>query len=617
MSRRGSAIALRTLGCMAASLFASAAGYPFVAELAAANAHAPSALLRTRLGGTVTGMTTRARSTPPRSPSGPPLLGAQAVAPGVTESEEPSASAPPSGGDVLAQNGLSSPLCRTPFVLPRTAASSCQTSGFVAAPQPTGNYAFDVNIDTGIGHWSNDASATVQDFAQLGWVALVAITHALVVMFEWSYSLNLLGGDAMGQATHALHRAGLTFTDPWMALALSIASALTAYHGLVRRRVAQSVGEALSGLAMIAAALWVIANPVGTIGALARLADEAAIGTLAATADGTGEPPQATLAVSTSGLFGAAVTAPWCYLEFGNVGWCENPQRLDPRLRQAALAIAARLRSSCQSACVGRTESQALAARLLGEARTNGQLFLALPANELERNSTKARGTLLNVLCGGGEGADKCRGPTAEQAEFRSERGTDSRIMGLLTIWLGALGMLLLFGSLAVRLLVAGAAALLYLLLAPAVALAPALGESGRSVFSAWFARLLVACVSKLTYSLLLGVLLSVTHVLLGLTALGWWAQWCLVSAFWWTAFAKRRRALSLLGGTNAPWRSTPVRVFDRHASGDVALSRFARAGGRLPAWAGLALRTPPSLSRSDPHRHAPHAGMTARRLPE
>ncbi len=58
----------------------------------------------------------------------------------------------PSGaGDPLVENGLSSPLCKgaTSGGLSSAAQSNCQTSGFVGAPAPTGNYAIDVHIDVG------------------------------------------------------------------------------------------------------------------------------------------------------------------------------------------------------------------------------------------------------------------------------------------------------------------------------------------------------------------------------------------------------------------------------------------------------------------------------------
>ncbi len=444
------------------------------------------------------------------------------------------------------ENGLGSPLCRDPEGLSATEQRSCQTASFVAAPDPTNDYAFDVNINTGVSKWGNDVSATLENFAQLGWMVLVSATHGLVVMFEWCYSLNLLSDSLLREVTVALHDARLSFTEPWMAIALAIASTLAVYHGLIRRRVTDTIGGALAMLAMMVGGLWVIADPAGTVGAVEQWANQAGAGTLAVVASGSPSHPERTLAESMQVLFIGVVGKPWCYMEFGDVDWCENSGQLDPGLRKVGLAIAdsEEKKSGCHDLCdAGASPGDrtlAASAVLLREAQTNGELFLALPANEPERNSVKNKSTLLGVLCGGGESADKCRGPTAPQAEFRSEKATGSRLLGLFLIWAGALGMLLLLGFLALRLLYAALMGLFLLLLAPAAVLAPALGDGGRSAFRGWALKLMGAVVAKLTYSFLLGVVLLMMKVLLGLTILGWWTQWLLISAFWWSAFIKR-----------------------------------------------------------------------------
>ncbi len=118
----------------------------------------------------------------PRAPSGPPLLSVGTVGGYASTPNEASASAPPSAGDVLAANGLNSPLCRSIAELPATVRRSCGTAGFTASADPTGDYAFDVNINTGLGDISNDASVVIQDFSEHAWMALVVVTHALIVM---------------------------------------------------------------------------------------------------------------------------------------------------------------------------------------------------------------------------------------------------------------------------------------------------------------------------------------------------------------------------------------------------------------------------------------------------
>jgi hypothetical protein len=499
-----------------------------------------------------------------RAPSSPPLVGYGEAA-GAGGADQAGAS-PPREADPLVSNGLGSPLCRATLgqgELSAAARRDCETSGFVAAPAPTGDYGIDVHIDTGLlGLSSGGMLAAVQDlFVTPLWMALVWAVHALVVMLEWCFTIDLLDSASVSSGVgRGLREMQSAFTEPWLATVLAIASVLAAYNGLVRRRVGETVGQALLMFAMIGAGIWVMLEPTGTVGALGRWANQASLGTLAVTARGAPAGAGRALADSMQSVFAAAVEGPWCYLEFGDVSWCRDPARLDPRLRSAALKIAAaeaalvgcRESTSFLGPCAASGSAQAKtlehSSLLLREARSNAAIFLALPANGPARNSINEPGSLLQVMCRTSD-ATSCRGATAAQAEFRTNGGTWSRVGGLLLIVAGALGMLLLLGFIALRLLAAALFSLLYLLLAPAAVLAPALGESGRAAFRKWAAHLLGAVVSKLLFSFLLGVVLAVLAILAQLQALGWWTQWLLMSAFWWGAYARRHQTLGVTAG--------------------------------------------------------------------
>jgi hypothetical protein len=547
---------------------------------------------------------------PSRAPSGPPL------SIGIASEQGPSASAAPSGEDVLVGNGLDSPLCHSPTALPTSVRQNCEIAKFVGASDPTGDYAFDVNVNTGIGEVGNDMAATIQNVVGFGWMAFVAMAHGLIVMLEWCYSLNLLSGSLLGEITRALHDSRLTFTEPWLTFTLAVAAVLAVYQGLVRRRVAETLGQALAMLAMMVGGLWVIADPGGTVGTLEQWVDQAALSTLAIVASGRPSQPQGTLAGDMQRLFGGVVTGPWCFLEFGQVSWCRDSGSLDPRLRAAALVIARReqTQSGCESLCdsdaAAKDRTLAASAALLREADTNGELFLALPANEVQRNSVTRKGALLNVLCGGGASADKCSGSTAAQAQFRSEKGTQQRVIGLVLIWIGGLGMLLLFGFIALHLLTATLCALFYLLLAPAAVLAPALGDGGRSAFRRWTMRLLEAVVAKLIYSFLLGVALMMTSALLDLSVLGWMAQWLLISSFWWTAFFKRGQMLGLIDGTARGAGASPQRSLAHRAKQAIETPRAALAPTRW-AWRKLHSPAPDAERRRERTRRTHQAALT------
>jgi hypothetical protein len=416
----------------------------------------------------------------------------------------------------------------------------------------------------------------------------VWLVHALLVALEWCYSLNLLGGGGLRQIGDALRTAQATFTQPWLALVLAIAAVLLIYEGIVRRRVADSIGQAALTVAMIVFGLWLIADPAGTVGAVSRSVNDASLGTVAAIEAGTPGHSERTFADALGGVFQTTVTGPWCYLEFGNVAWCADPARVDPRLRAAATKIAADDRnaagcgSSVAAACTvggSRTAASLLTeANLLMQARTNGEFFLALPANGPMRNSINDERSLLRTICGT-TNATACAGPSAAEAEFRTSSGTWPRAGGLLFVTIGTVGNLALLGFICLRLLSASLLAVLYLLLAPVAVLAPAFGDGGRAAFRSWSARLLGALVAKLVYSVLLGVVLLMLRILLNLDALGWWTQWLLIAAFWWVAFVHRHQLLGQLFGDAA---RHGARIMPR-APGR-GLMRIARAPARIAA---------------------------------
>lgn len=496
-----------------------------------------------------------ARPVPARAPAGPSLL-APSQSGGAAEDEAAGASRPEA--DPLVSNGLGSPACRSPLgaELGTAGRRDCETSGFTAASAPTGNFGLDVHIDTGLIPLSGGSLlSTVQDlFVTPVWLAVVWLVHVLVVMLEWCFGLDLLDSASAASLQTTLSRAGAGLTTPLLALALSIAAGLTAYHGLIRRRVGQTLGEALAMLAMFAGGTWLMLDPAGTVGSLSSWSGEAGLGTLAVAARGAPESPGRALVQSMRAVFAAAIEMPWCFLEFGNVDWCREPARLDHGVRRAAVQLSERELHEARCPGAGPCEragvsSLVSSARLLREGTTNGDEFLALPPNGLERNSINDTSSLLRAACRSAD-ATSCVGQSAGEAEFRTNSGTWPRVGGLVLIVLGLLGMMLLLGYIGLRLLLAAILSVFYLLLVPGIVLVPALGEQGRRLFRAWAIRLLSAVTAKLIFAFLLGVTLAVMAVLDGLEALGWWTQWMLLSAFWWGAFLKRNELLA------GPWRS-------------------------------------------------------------
>ncbi len=255
-------------------------------------------------------------------------------------------------------NGFGSPSCAAaahPAGLSAAAQANCRASGLITAPAPTDNYQFDIHIDTGLGGGVKGGLATlVQDFLLTPlWMALVWATDVLLVAIEWCYSIDLLGTGALGPIANGLDAMHRSLTTPWLATVLAIAAVTFVYRGLIRRRVVETLGQFALMAAMMIGGLWVIVDPADTVGAVSQLANEASLGVLAASATGDPNQPTRGLSDSLEQVFEAAVGTPWCYLEFGNVGWCDDPGQLDPHLRTTAITIAALDSRSGSPAAVG------------------------------------------------------------------------------------------------------------------------------------------------------------------------------------------------------------------------------------------------------------------------
>ncbi|MHB1468557.1 MAG: hypothetical protein ACYCX7_05310 [Solirubrobacteraceae bacterium] len=492
-----------------------------------------------------------------RAPSGPPLVsGASAYAtptggsasrrePG--EGGEREREAAQGGSEPLIENGLSSPLCTEPGAgLSTGSLADCSTSGFVASAAPAENYGFDVNIDSGP---EGSVAAYFQDFLiKTPWALLVWAVRALLVGVEWAYTLDLFKSSAMSSVTSALAGLERSFTQPLLGAALAVAAIALAWRGLVKRDQTGSIGEALAVLAMIAAGLFIVLDPLGSIGSLARFSDTASIATLGTVAAGSPASPDRTLADASTQMFATTVFGPWCFMEFGNVAWCEETRQLDPTLAAAAAKLAAADEAEAGRSGPQRATGLRNIARLLRAAQTNGAIFLAQPANGPARNSIKDASSLLRAICRA-PSLSRCRGASASEAEFRTSGFTIDRFVGLAMIGAGALGMLLLLGFILARLLGAAVLSLLFLLAAPAAVLMPAFGERGRSAFRDWLGRLLGAVVAKLLWSFLLGALFLAMKAILMLGGFGWWVQWLMLSVLWWGCFHHRHRIL----GSSAP----------------------------------------------------------------
>ncbi|MEN3282349.1 MAG: hypothetical protein V7607_3489 [Solirubrobacteraceae bacterium] len=457
------------------------------------------------------------------------------------------------GSDPLVGNGLGGAMCRNARLasgLSASARRNCQTAGTASASAPIGHYGFDVHIDTGaLGLSSRTLQAALQTLLLTPlWTLLVWLTHAALSLLEWSFAIDLLDPATMGSVARSLQATRATVTEPWLVVLLALAAIALLYYGIVRRRVADSIGAVAAMTAMIIAGLWIIANPAGTIGEVNRAINQTGLGAVAVVSSGNVESGNGAFGDGLRAVFATAIEGPWCYMEFGDVDWCRNPRRLDASLADTARGLRRELiddaRCDAGSADCSAADESRRQATLLADARTNGELFLAFPTNSAHRNAINDVDSLFRALCNNDED-NHCRGEGAPAAQWRTESGTWARAGGLMLITVGSIGMLALIVFIALRLLGAAILTVVYLLLAPVAVLAPTVGESGRAAFRGWAVRLIGALLAKLIYALFLGVVLLTLSIFNGMSSLGWWTQWLLIAAFWWIVFTHRHEVLA------------------------------------------------------------------------
>ena len=482
--------------------------------------------------------------------------------------------------------GAGSPFCKRAGVRAR---AGCHISGSIAHPYPISNYGLDIQVQTGVTKVEDNLLAALQSVGALLWLGLVYALKGVLLLLEWAFSLDLLN-EAMRpvrRALEALHRGVLG--TPWFMTALAVAGLWGIWQGLLRRRSAETISGLAATVALMVAALVVIANPAGTVGHASRLANEASLGFMSAASTGSTERPAQSFARASQRLFDALVLAPWCALQFGDVDYCER--RRSGGFSNADLWLAFPAEGK---------ERQALYKLTRGEDPDDGG-FLAdvrdTVGGVIKHGPAGLSGALLRLADGGAHGgelpASVKRLVQQDEAKVRMQEkgGTFTRIALLAIVALGLLGAICLLLYLAVKLVLAGLMSLILLLLAPAMLLAPAFGESGRATFIGWAKRLVGALAAKLIYSLLLAVVVVAATTLAALEV-GWFGTWLLQVAFWWGILIKRHDLTGFLSagqGDEPPRTPAHVRAYQTARSATAlaaatkatALAGPSRARGR------------------------------------
>ena len=497
--------------------------------------------------------------------------------------------------DPLQALGGASPTCRAE--VSAQAARNCRLSGAVEHPYPLNSYGFDVQVGFSLTHMERSFLGALQTVAAIVWMALVYAVKGVLLLLEWAFSLDLLGS-AMTDARRTLaFLHDQVIGQPWFLAALSVAGLWGIWRGFVQRQTTQTIAGLVTSSLLMVGGLVILAQPDETVGRASRLANEASLGVLSAATGHDINRPTRSLADSMIGVFNEIVRDPWCALEFGAVDYCDGPAPHSPHLTNGDVWL---------QYPAGSDERTALYHLLKGEPEGGNTSTFHDVTNP----------ALSIVGLGGGKSPsvpDDVKRMVAKdpgRASLQDAGGTLPRFALLALIAVGMAGAIAFLGLLGVRLLLASVLALLLLLFAPAVLLAPAFGEGGRATFVAWGQRLLGAIVAKLIYALFLAVTLAAAGTITRL-GIGWFATWLLQIAFWWGVLLKRKELIGFVsaGTTNREGHGTFAGGLGQ-AYYAMQLGRTVRAGAsRVTAPIG---RVGGAVARGGAERRTARSGATA-----
>jgi hypothetical protein len=465
--------------------------------------------------------TQRSASTPDPASGGPAGPSAPST-PDPTTGSADQQPAPATTGDPFTDLGGRSPSCQHGAA--GQSATNCRATGSPAHRYPIGNYTYDIKIDTGLTHFSDNLLAALQTLASFVWLGFLYAIKGVLLALDWAFHLNLI--DTNIDKVHG----GLLTMDRifgldsgYFSLALTLAALWGMWQGFVRGKYIETVAGLAACVGLMLIALLIVHDPAGTVGTAGSWGDSAGreVASQVAGAVRPGDPAQADedgLDRGAQAIFDTVVLRPWCALEFGDVNFCLSKPPTKAKYYDKSGAYKYRADAASAAAVA--------------------DLWLRFQANGGERNALYE--------------SWKSDSDTATQSRVQMMQGqsTGKRLALLAIILAGLLGAILLLGWIAFWLIAFAALALFFLLLAPFMFLMPALGDAGRRGFIQWGKRLLGALIAKLLYAIVLGIVIYVAALIAEMGSsdgLGWLGAWIIEAVFWWMAFLKRHELIDFL----------------------------------------------------------------------
>lgn len=400
--------------------------------------------------------------------------------------------------------------------------------------------------------------------AQVLWQITAFLAQTTITLFTFAFSLDLVNGSEstggqgalvpVSRAVRSIYET--TFGAPWLSVAIVIAGLWAIWQALVRRRYTQTAGSLAVSVLLVVLALGLVMQPQRTIGEASRWSNAMSGAFLSLTADGTVANHDQAKQGAADQLFALLVYQPWAVLQFGGLEHCvKTPIAKDPESvavrplstnpgRDAALS--SRLRRTGEVAADGKA--------CVNNERKYAPRFLRYSSGSDERDAAH------EALKAGDSGKLADRDPAKRDRGYRlsavdrpaadamGKGGQYQRLLLVLILFVGELGVLLLLGALSVAVILAQVLVLLLLAFAPVALVLAVLPGRGHEFFLGWLSRLGMFLLRKALYSLILAVLLAVGAALADASSsLGWLMAFGLQAIFYWAVLIYRHQLVGHL----------------------------------------------------------------------
>lgn len=444
--------------------------------------------------------------------------------------------------DPVAGLGVRNPVCdHLDQIRNRSARLSCEANGSPESNYPTSNYGFDTFISTGVTHPIGDFTAAFDSILNGIWLGLTFVLKLILELLGLAFGLNPFGeGQTMARISAAVGRTYDQLTDPWLSTLIVCGGIWFAYRGLLRRDLAGGVGGTLAAIALIVLGLWIVHQPRESVGRLANLSNQLALGVISAPQSGSVDRPVGSYAEAMSGTWARLVEVPFAGLDFSDVAWALGPPPAEAVKRADALFCQdiGALTTLAVYAQLGSTQAQEQCARFArkryGRPRRVIDLYLR------SSPGSGSREALWNYF----DGDERYKAKVAAQGGD----GALTRLSMLALFAIGLLGAILLLAWLAIRLFTQAAIAFVLLLAAPFALFLPMLGDAGRRAFRTWGLTLLGSVLAKVIYAAFLSIVLLGISIIGRVDGAGGSATGFLLScAFTWAVFLKRSELIGML----------------------------------------------------------------------